>query len=105
MHPLNSNGIVAQLDRASHYGCEGLGFESLQCHHQATKSPTKVGDFWFEGVTHSHSHPVSPTHSHFEILVKGSDQRKGEIENDVKQCYQSDKKNFLSCPFFPEEGM
>jgi len=46
----NSNGIVAQLDRASHYGCEGLGFESLQCHKEATKSPTKVGDFWFNAI-------------------------------------------------------
>jgi hypothetical protein len=67
LHPLNSNGIVAQLDRASHYGCEGLGFESLQCHQEATKSPTKVGGFWFKGVTHSYSHPVSPTHSDFHF--------------------------------------
>ena len=29
------NGPVAQLDRASHYGCEGLGFESLQGHREA----------------------------------------------------------------------
>ena len=25
-------GPVAQLDRASHYGCEGLGFDSLRVH-------------------------------------------------------------------------
>ena len=30
-----NNGSVAQLDRASHYGCEGLGFESLQGHEEA----------------------------------------------------------------------
>ena len=30
-----NNGSVAQLDRASHYGCEGLGFESLQGHRKA----------------------------------------------------------------------
>ena len=29
------NGSVAQLDRASHYGCEGLGFESLQGHERS----------------------------------------------------------------------
>ena len=29
------NGPVAQLDRASHYGCEGLGFESLQGHERS----------------------------------------------------------------------
>ena len=29
------HGSVAQLDRASHYGCEGLGFESLQGHREA----------------------------------------------------------------------
>ena len=29
----NKFGPVAQLDRASHYGCEGLGFESLQGHN------------------------------------------------------------------------
>lgn len=29
------HGSVAQLDRASHYGCEGLGFESLQGHEEA----------------------------------------------------------------------
>ena len=34
------NGSVAQLDRASHYGCEGLGFESLQGHEEACKSLT-----------------------------------------------------------------
>ncbi len=27
---LTVNVIVAQLDRASHYGCEGLGFDSLR---------------------------------------------------------------------------
>lgn len=31
------HGSVAQLDRASHYGCEGLGFESLQGHEEACK--------------------------------------------------------------------
>ena len=30
-----NNGSVAQLDRASHYGCEGLGFESLQSHERS----------------------------------------------------------------------
>ncbi len=29
---LRSNGTVAQLNRASDYGSEGLGFESLRCH-------------------------------------------------------------------------
>ena len=32
---VGKNGSVAQLDRASHYGCEGLGFESLQGHRIA----------------------------------------------------------------------
>ena len=27
-----ANGLVAQLDRASDYGSEGLGFESLRGH-------------------------------------------------------------------------
>ena len=31
----DEKGPVAQLDRASHYGCEGLGFESLQGHREA----------------------------------------------------------------------
>lgn len=30
------NGFVAQLDRASHYGWEGLGFESLQDHQSVS---------------------------------------------------------------------
>ena len=36
--PSNSeDGTVAQLDRASDYGSEGLGFESLQCHKKNPK--------------------------------------------------------------------
>ena len=31
----DEQGPVAQLDRASHYGCEGLGFESLQGHERS----------------------------------------------------------------------
>ena len=31
------DGTVAQLDRASDYGSEGLGFESLQCHKKNPK--------------------------------------------------------------------
>ena len=38
--PVKQPGPVAQLDRASHYGCEGLGFESLQGHKEACKSLT-----------------------------------------------------------------
>ena len=37
------NGSVAQLDRASHYGCEGLGFESLQGHQDENPHPCGVG--------------------------------------------------------------
>ena len=55
------NGPVAQLDRASHYGCEGLGFESLQGHEEACKSLTCrlfhcVMFRWLGGTTCGTSH-------------------------------------------------
>ena len=40
------NGPVAQLDRASHYGCEGLGFESLQGHREARLQLQSGFSFW-----------------------------------------------------------
>ena len=43
----HEDGPVAQLDRASHYGCEGLGFESLQGHK---KKPDCSGSRVFCGV-------------------------------------------------------
>ena len=41
----DEKGPVAQLDRASHYGCEGLGFESLQSHNK-NKLYTNCGAFF-----------------------------------------------------------
>ena len=41
---LGVDGSVAQLDRASHYGCEGLGFESLQSHE---RSPIAIAAGFF----------------------------------------------------------
>ena len=40
---------VAQLDRASHYGCEGLGFDSLRYHRKGTnnESESKTSLFFF----------------------------------------------------------
>ena len=44
------NGPVAQLDRASHYGCEGLGFESLQGHREARLQQQSGFSFDVEGA-------------------------------------------------------
>ncbi len=43
-----SDGTVAQLDRASDYGSEGLGFDSLRCHK---KNPwVKARGFFIVGI-------------------------------------------------------
>ena len=44
----NVYGSVAQLDRASHYGCEGLGFESLQSHNNKKSFTHNVGLFLYQ---------------------------------------------------------
>ena len=46
LRPLN--GSVAQLDRASDYGSEGLGFDSLRC-HKKEKSLSNRGFFFAKG--------------------------------------------------------
>ena len=46
----HGNAFVAQLDRASHYGWEGLGFESLQVHDEGARfnnlAPFFVSKLW-----------------------------------------------------------
>jgi len=42
---ISQSAAVAQLDRASDYGSEGLGFESLQLHHFSLTKICSAGFF------------------------------------------------------------
>ena len=59
--PNGTQAPIAQLDRASVYGTEGRGFESLWAHH--LKDPvTATGSFLRFGYTSRRPFPLSGTH-------------------------------------------
>ena len=72
------NGSVAQLDRASHYGCEGLGFESLQGHEEACKSLTFRLFLWVPPK-------LSPIHFALYVMLNyfGNSVKDGEVNDAV----------------------
>ena len=59
MYSQNNNGSVAQLNRASDYGSEGWGFESLRNHRKTFSKSAKAADFLFYSTLQkNHAQPA-----------------------------------------------